>query len=146
MDYRQHQDAIKAFIETNLPNALNEMGLKNLDAYIDDFLDFDKYTKSRQLFYDFGVYQNETLTNETKQEEFEFSIYLVFKQDKTENLKKNMLDYATAFYNMFDDTGNNLGGIADYGEIPTVRFYSATAGDLKQKVAELIIKLYTERN
>lgn len=146
MDYKAQQDAIKEYIETNLPLVLQEISLNNFDAYVDDFLDLDMYTKAKQLFYGFNEYNYNTLTNESKSEEFQFSIYLVFRKDKREDLKAQMLNYASAFDKMFEDSGCNFGGIADYGEINTVQFYLAAEGNLDVKVAELSITLYTERD
>lgn len=145
MDFKQQQDAIKTYIETNLKNTLQTRGLADFDRYIDDFVDLDKYTAKKQLFFNFGTYDFTNLSNESDSEDFEFSVYLVFRKDSTTNLRNNMLDYCSAFWEMFDNSGNNLGGIADYGAIMTVDFYPAAEGNLDVKVAELTIQLHTER-
>lgn len=50
IDYEEQQNAIKEYIKTNYPKVLEEMGLPDVDAYIDDYLDLDTYQKSKQLF------------------------------------------------------------------------------------------------
>lgn len=145
MDFRTQQEQIKVYIESHLPGFLSAQNLGNFDAYIDDFLDFDKYTKSRQLFYNFGFYNFDDLSNESESEDFEFSVYMVFRNGKSTDLKNNMLDYASAFYKMFDASGRNLDGIADMGIIQSVTFYPASEGNVNVKVAELQIRLYTEK-
>lgn len=145
MDFKQQQDAIKKYIQDNLPATLTQFQLADFDGYIDDFVDLDKYTKAKQLFFNFGSYDFTGLTNESGAEEFEFSVYLTFRKDKTDNLRNNMLNYCSAFYDMFEKSGGNLGGIADWGYISTVDFYPAAEGNMDIKVAELTIHLTTER-
>ena len=144
MDFKSQQNAIKTYIESHLPAILTAGNLTDFDAYIDDFLDLDKYTKSRQLFYNFSYYNYDYLSNESQSNEFEFSVYLVFRNDKVALLRDNMLDYASAFYEMFDESGCNLGGIADYGLIRTVEFFPAAEGHKDVKIAELTVRLITE--
>lgn len=145
MDFKTQQDAIKTYIESHLPDVLTEMNLSNIDAYIDDWLDLDKYKKSKQLFYAFGMYNFDNLSNESESEDFEFSVYLVFRNGKTENLRNMMLNYSTAFYKMFDVSGCNLGGISDSGKIQSLGLYPMAEGHPDVKVAEITIRLYTEK-
>lgn len=145
IDFKKQQMNIKKYISDNLPYFLSEMGLSNLDAYIDDYLDLDKYPKPKQMFFDFGFYNNDYLSNESISEDFQFMIVLAFKSAKQTALKDNMLDYTTAFCKMFEESGYNLGGIADYGLIESVNFYSAVEGNPDIKIAELSIRLHTER-
>lgn len=146
MNFKQHQEQIKTYIENNLPVVLTSAGLDNFDAYIDDFIDLDKYTKSKQLFYNFNYYNFDNLSNESNTEDFEFSVLLVFRKGNQTSLKDNMLNYASAFYKMFEDSGKNLEGIADYGIIQTVNFYPFAEGYDQVKIAELTVHLYTERD
>ena len=150
MDYKEQQNRIKAYIQNNYPiaieslNELKNLELQPIEAYIDDFLDLDLYGKSRQLFFNFGTYNYDYLSNDSEDEDFVFSIYLVFRKASVSTLRENMLDYATAFYKMFDDSGRNFGGIADYGKIETVQFYPAAEGHPGVKIAELTIRLHSE--
>lgn len=144
MDFETQQNAIKTYIQSHLPTVLTAKNMSNLDAYVDDFLDLDKYTKSKQLFYDFNEYNFDVLTGQSRQEEFRFSIYLVFRKSAKADLKSQMLQYASALYEMFETSGSNFGGIADYGEISTVQFYLAAEGNLDVKIAQVDFTLYTE--
>lgn len=145
MDFKQHQADIKNYIESNLPSVLQECNLADFDSYIDDFIDLDKYTKSKQLFYSFDYYNYEDISNESNVEDFTFSVLLVFRKGKDSELKENMLNYASAFYRMFELSGNNMKGVADYGIIQNVQFYPFAEGYPEVKIAELTIHLYTER-
>lgn len=144
MDYREQQNSIKTYIETYYPQYLTQAEKPQIEAYIDDFLDLDKYSKSRQLFYFFDYYNYEYLSNQSESEEFEFKVYIVFKNDRVQNLRDNLLDYTSIFYTMFDQSGRNLGGIADYGQITSVEFFPAAEGHREVKIAEITIKLFTE--
>ena len=144
MDFKAQQNSIKKYISDNFKTTLAAGNLPDMDAYIDDYLDLDKYSKAKQLFYFFNYYNYDDLTNESGAEEFEFSIFLVFKNNTVETLRTQMLDYTSAFCNMFRASGENLGGIADYGRIQSVEFFPAAEGHKEVKVAEIIIKLFTE--
>ena len=145
INFKSYQDGIKDYIETNLMALLEESGMDNFTAYVDDFVDFDKYTQSKVLFYDFGEYTFEALSNESEAEDLEFKVVLAFRGSQNATLKDNALTYAAAFYQMFEASGNNFGGLADYGRIETVNFYNAVEGSKNIKLAELTIFLHTER-
>ena len=145
IDFLTQQENIQKYIETNYPKVLNEQGLENVGAYINDFLDFDKYTKNTQLFYDFGNYDFSSLSNESNSEEIELHIYLTFKGASAKDLNKKMVKYTAGFYEMFERSGDNFDGLADFGIIESVSFFQATEGNPNVKLAELRIKLQTER-
>lgn len=145
IDFITQQEQIQEYIKTNFPVVLQEQNLKDVDAYINDFLDFDRYTKNTQLFYDFGNYTFNALSNESNSEEIELHIYLSFKGATATELNKRMMEYTAGFYEMFERSGFNFGGIADFGTIDSISFYQATEGNLNAKLAELRIKLQTER-
>ena len=141
MDFKAQINGIKNYIESNLPEVLKSANLSNFDAYIDDFLDFDLYTKSNQLFYDFGFYNFEDLSNESNQGDFEFSVQLAFRNDTPANLNSKMLEYAAAFYKMFEDSGKNFGGVFDFGKITASSFYRFVEGKKGIKLVELTMHL-----
>ena len=145
IDFLTQQENIQAYIETNYPKVLEEIGLENVGAYINDFLDFDKYTKNTQLFYDFGNYDFSSLSNESNTEEIDLRIYLTFKGASSGDLNKKMMRYTAGFYEMFERSGCNFDGLADFGTIESVSFFQATEGNTNVKLAELRIKLQTER-
>lgn len=145
MNFEAQQNAIKNYIETNLPLVLAEAELPDFDAYIDDFIDLDEYQKPKQLFYSFGSYNYDDLSNESNSETLQFSVYLCFMDNTRALIKEQMLKYSAAFYEMFARSGNNFKGIADYGKIDTVDFYNAAEGNEDIKVAEITFTLITER-
>ena len=145
IDFLTQQENIQEYIKTNYPVVLQEQGLENVGAYINDFLDFDKYNKKTQLFFDFKSYTFHSLSNESNSEELELHIYLSFRGDSAKELNKKMLLYSAGFHEMFERSGCNFGGLTDFGIIETTTFYPETEGNPNLKVAELTLKLQTER-
>lgn len=145
IDFLTQQENIQEYIKTNYPVVLQEQGLDDVGAYINDFLDFDKYNKKTQLFFDFGNYTFNALSNESNSEDMELHIYLSFRGDSAKELNQRMMRYTAGFYEMFDRSGCNFGGLADFGTIESVSFFQATEGNANLKVAELKLKLQTER-
>lgn len=144
MDFIGKQTAIKNYIKNNLPNVLSEAELTDFDEYIDDYFDLDLYQKQKQLFFDFGNYTYEKLSNMSDSETLEFSVYLAFQNENEKVSKELMLKYAGAFYEMFTRSGRNFEGIADIGTITEATFYNAAEGNTDVKVAEITIVLSTE--
>ena len=56
MDFKAQQNSIKKYIADNFKTTLAAGHLPDMDAYIDDYLDLDKYSKAKQLFYFFNYY------------------------------------------------------------------------------------------
>lgn len=145
IDFEQRQAEIKAYIKTNLPIVLTEMQLADFDEYIDDFLDLDKYQKSKQLFFNFGSYTYDHLSNESENEELTLNIYLVFQKAKSSELVSRMKKYTTALIEMFKRSGNNFDGLVDIGIFENVSFFLAAEGTTDVKIADVQFKLTTER-
>ena len=145
VDYLKQQEQIKTYIETNFPIVLQEMGLPDMDAYIDDFLDLDKYQKSKQLFYNFGTYSYDYLSNESENEVMVLNIYLTFQKGKPSELITKMKRYTAALIEMFKRSGNNFGGIVDIGIYENVYFYLAAEGSTDVKVADIQFRLTSEK-
>lgn len=145
LDFLNQQEKIKKYIKENYKLVLSELSLEDVNEYIDDYLDFNKYTKAKQLFFDFGKYKFNSLSNESNEEEFEFKIYIAFKNGKAKDLKSLMLKYTAAFYEMFERSGGNFKGISDFGSIEDVTFYNATEANINIKLSEISVKLKTER-
>lgn len=144
IDYKKLHSKIKEYVETNLPDVLEEMELNNLDAYIDDYVDLDSYKKPRQLFYQFNSYSFEALSNESESAECSFTFYLTFCGQKPSELSDAMLVYTMAVQMMFANSGNNFGGLFDYGIIESTNFYQAAEGDKTKKVAEINFRMILE--
>ncbi|EMB20700.1 hypothetical protein HMPREF9723_02160 [Treponema denticola OTK] len=145
MNFLDQQEKIQEYIKKNYKIVLSELSLEDVNDYIDDYLDFDKYTKAKILFFDFGKYKFNSLSNESNEEEFEFKIYIAFRNGKAKDLKSLMLKYTAAFYEMFERSGGNFNGVADFGVIEDITFYNATEANINIKLSEISIKLKTER-
>ena len=145
LNFLDQQEKIKNFVQENYKIVLSELSLEDVNDYIDDYLDFDKYTKAKILFFDFGKYKFNSLSNESNEEEFEFKIYIAFRNGKAKDLKSLMLKYTAAFYEMFERSSGNFKGIADFGVIEDITFYNATEANINIKLSEISIKLKTER-
>lgn len=145
MNFKSEQENIKSYVQQNFKAELTAEQLPDMDAYIDDFLDLDRYKKNAQLFYNFANYIFKDLSNESDTEDMQMSIYLVFKGDTPEKLKNKMLEYSAIFYRMFEKSDSTFGGVADFGQIETVQFYNAAEGNPNLKISEFTIRLHTER-
>lgn len=145
MNFLDQQEKIQEYIKKNYRIVLSELNLEDVNDYIDDYLDFDKYTKAKILFFDFGKYKFNSLSNESNEEEFEFKIYIAFRNGKAKDLKSLMLKYTAAFYEMFERSDGNFNGVADFGVIEDITFYNATEANINIKLSEISIKLKTER-
>lgn len=145
IDFLDQQDAIKKYIQENYSKVLEEMGLPDIDAYIDDFMDLDKYQKSKQLFFNFGTYSYNHLSNESEDEVVTLNIYLTFQKGKSSELITKMKQYTAAFLEMFRRSGNNFDGLVDIGIYENVYFYLAAEGSTDVKVSDIQLRLTSER-
>lgn len=144
INYKELHKRTKEYIEKHLPEVLEEMGLRNLDAYIDDYVDLDAYRKPRQLFYQFNEYDFEPLSNESNNAECTLIIFQTFMGQKSSELSDAMLVYAAALEMMFAKSENSFGGLYDYGFIENTKFYQAVEGDKNKKVVETIFRMNIE--
>ncbi|MGI5068277.1 hypothetical protein [Treponema denticola] len=145
LNFVDQQEKIQDYVKKNYKIVLKELNLEDISEYVDDYLDFDKYKKNKSLFFDFGKYSFDSLSNESNQEELEFRVYIVFRNGKSKDLKKELAKYTACFYEMFERSGGNFNGIADFGSIDEIAFYNAVEGNVNLKLSELTIKLKTER-
>jgi hypothetical protein len=142
MNYGKLQDRIKNYIETKYPGALPE-GLPVPDAYIDDVIDLDSYKKNCMFFYDFGKYSYEGLSNESDSQSIDFTVYIVVRNGKSVELKKNLLSYAGYFFDFIKNSGG-LGGAVDLTEIKNVTFFNNVTGISSIKAAAIELELTSE--
>lgn len=134
--FKKREEKIQEFIESNINQYLEAENVKNFDKYVNDFLNLDKYKYSKTLFYNFGNYDLTPYSNESENGNFVFDIFMVFRNDAPENLRKEMLGTADAFYSLLhDDTGFNFGGAVDQINDVAVSFYNAADGDINLKIA-----------
>lgn len=145
IDFLQQQDRIKNYVTYNYPKILEELNLPDVGAYISDFIDLDKYTKSTQLFFDFGDYQFSNLSNESNTQEITAHIYLTFKNKKSTELHELMMKYAACFYELVERSNQSFDGVVDFVRVAGVRFYDAAEADLNIKVADITLTIVTEQ-
>lgn len=145
VDFLEQQENIKNYIQENFPIVLEELGLPNVDRYIDDYLDLDKYQGKTQLFYNFGTYEYDHLSNESENETVTLNIYLTFQKAKADELITKMKKYTAAFIEMFRRSGNNFDGLVDIGMYENVYFYLAAEGSTDVKVSDIQLRLTSER-
>lgn len=143
--FLNRETAIRNYIETNIGEYLEEELAKPFDAFINDFLDLDKYKHPKCLFYNFGNYDLSPNSNESESGNFVFDIFLVFRQDTPEALHQEMVQTVDAFYNMIrGDIGFNLGGAVDIINNISVDFYNAGEGNPNLKIAAITFNTTTE--
>lgn len=143
IDFEEFENSIINFTKENYKNYLRN-GLAEPSRYINDFLDFDIYKDANEIFFDFENYNFNSLSNESEEQKINLKIYIVCRNDKSSELKKKILQYATDFYKFFEGSNNNFNGLIDYGKIDTVSFFDAVEGDTGLKLAQLSISMNAE--
>lgn len=142
--FEEIEQKIRRYIEANLPVYLERENLDDMDNYVNDFLDFDKYKSKKTLFYNFGSYYITPYTNENERGQFSFDIFLAFRGNTAENLRADMLEYSSLFYEMFKNSGFNFGGAVDLQMNTELYFYNAAEGNTNLKVAAFTFMTATE--
>ncbi|MDR0411247.1 MAG: hypothetical protein LBH75_04650 [Treponema sp.] len=144
MDYRAKENAVLEFIKTHL----NEYTV-DLDAvthFYNEWLDLSRYNFDVTLWTDFNAYAYQDLSSQSRLETGSLVVYIVCRNAVEQVLHDRLRDYTSAFFNMFEDTGCNFGGHADYGIIESVKFFDAAEGNPTLKVAEMTITFYKEED
>jgi hypothetical protein len=141
MDYQEKENQITEYVKNNFNNFVESV---NIDHYINEYLDFDLYTFNRIIFFKFEDYEYQELTNESNLETSSLTIFIVIRNDTEKNLHKQLREYASSFYNMFEASNNNFGGIVDQGMINNVSFFDAVEGNKNIKLAKIDSTLYKE--
>jgi hypothetical protein len=134
MDFWNQQARIIEYVVHNYP--------KEIDAYINDFLDFDLYKKNRSMFFQFHEYRFDALSNESEKQIVFMDVYIVVRNDTPEKLKRTILDYASAFWDLCKNTG--FGGAADFVKIESIQFYDAIEGIKNLKAVEISVVFEVE--
>jgi hypothetical protein len=141
LDFFSQQQAVFEYIKTHYKEYL--LGLPEPE-YVNEFPDLDKYKHDGTLFVQFGHYGFNRLTNESESMTITLSVYLVVRNAVPDVLKERLLKYTTAFYQMFDESYQNLGGIVDYGKIESIIIYEYAEGRRDTKASEITILLQVE--
>jgi hypothetical protein len=143
VDFLRQQDEIEGFIESNYRNYMID-NLPPPQAYVDDYLDLDKYRQDFSMFFNFGSYGFERETNVSENQETLLAVFLVVRNDDTGKLREKLLKYTTSFYRFFDEAGGNFDGLVDYGKIESITFFNAAEGQKNVKVAQIDVVLNNE--
>jgi hypothetical protein len=140
MDYQTKEDEIVEYIKNNFNNFTD----KPINYYLNEFLDLDQYKYNSSIWFSFDDYNYQELTNESRLETCNLRIFIVVRNEKENELHTLLRNYASAFYNMFEASVYNFGGIIDMGLITAVNFYDAVEGDKSKKLAEITMTLVRE--
>jgi hypothetical protein len=143
INFLSQQDRIIEYIKSHYEEYIPERCPFPND-YTSEFLDFDKFKNDFTVFFDFGHYTFSLKTNESELQEFILTVYIVVRNDKPEKLREKVLEYATAFYQMFDHSEQCFDGAVDYGKINSIMFYDWVEGSKNLKVAEIELQLRNE--
>ena len=144
MDYQCKEERILEFIQDNFNAYLPGEGLKPIVHFLNEWLDLDRFNYDATLWTYFNAYAYQDLSNESRLETGNLTIYIVVRNSAESTLHKRLRDYASAFFTMFERTGCNFGGCADYGIIESVNFYDAAEGNPALKVVEINVTFYKE--
>jgi hypothetical protein len=143
IDFLKQQNGIIEYIKERYKEYLPE-GLPEPNDYTTSFLNLDQYKNDTTIFINFGDYTFERKTNESELQETELVIYIVVRNETPDALRTRMLGYTTAFYQMFDDCGQDFDGLVDYGKINEITPYEYVEGTKNIKLAEITLALRNE--
>lgn len=138
--FREREQGIIQFVKDNFPTYSET----DFDAYINDFLDLERYQYNTELFFNFGSYFITPLTNESGAGSFSFDVFMVFRGDTPENLMEKMTDFADAFYLMFKENGFNFGGVIDGTMETEVYFFNGAEGNTNTKICQMTFTTTSE--
>jgi hypothetical protein len=142
VNFLEQQNSIIAYIKEHYKDFTGSLAEPN--EYITDFLDLDKYKSNFTMFFNFGGYTFDWKTNESELQETELFIYLVLRNAPSKTLRDNMLEYTTAFYQMFDEGDQCFKGVIDYGKITEINFYEWAEANKGIKISEILLTLRNE--
>ncbi|MDR1301539.1 MAG: hypothetical protein LBK43_03600 [Treponema sp.] len=143
INFLDQQNSIINYIEDHYKEYIPEQ-YPEPNEYTSEFLDPDKFKKSFTVFFDFGEYTFNWKTNESELQEIEFTVYLMVRNDSSAKLREKILQYTTAFYQMFDESGQSFDDITAYGRIASINFYQWPEGNYNMKVSEINLILRSE--
>lgn len=138
--FKEREEGIINFVKEIFPNYSET----DFEAYVNDFIDLDKYKYDTMLFFNFGSYAITPLTNESGAGSFSFDIYMVFRNDESEVLKDRMTEFADAFFQMFKENGFNFGGVIDGTMETEIYFFNAAEGNPNTKICQMTFTTTSE--
>jgi hypothetical protein len=143
MNLKETQKTFIDFIENNYETYLQEYNIKK-PIITTDFLDFDKYKYDFTCFVDFNrvTFQNNQFKDDCSGSmQFNISIYLVHRNDTSENIKDKMLNSTSAFYELLEY--NNIKKIQNKN-ITEINNYNIVEGTKYIAVSEVSINIEME--
>ena len=145
MELLEKQNAIVNYIKEHFKDALTEYYGEDtdIDSYIQDFINLDKYQKSTQLFFYWSNYNFTSLSLDSMEEDSELHLILTFRNKSSEELHNLMMTITPILYNTISDS-NGFGGIVDILEVTNIDFYEATDTDQNIKVADVTVSMRDE--
>jgi hypothetical protein len=133
MNFRKQQQEIESYFKTNYKKYISIPE----PTYTTDFLDFDKYKEDFTFFIDFNrvIFPSSQYKDDCEKiEQLALTVYLAFRNDKSEVLKENVLDASWAFYKMINDS--TIETINDFS-IESIDFYDYVEGKKSLKISEI---------
>lgn len=145
MELLVKQNSIVDYIKEHFRAALTEYYGKDtdIDSYIQDFINLDRYQKSTQLFFNWSNYNFSALSLDSVEENSELHLILTFRNKSPEELHNLMMTITPILYNTISDS-NGFGGIVDILEVTNIDFYEATDSDQNIKVADITVSMRDE--
>lgn len=145
MELLQKQNQIVDYIKTHYKNDLSTYFEKetDIDAYIQDFINLDKYQSKKQMFFDWSNYSFNSLSLDSMEETCELHLLLSFKGASPAELHEQMMTYTPILYNTISNS-DGFGGIVDIVEVTNIEFFEATDTDKNIKVADLTLSMRDE--
>jgi hypothetical protein len=143
MNLKNCQQIIIDFIDINYQNYLKDYDIKK-PFIILDFLDFDKYKYDFSCFVDFNriTFSNSRYKDDCSGTmQFSISIFLVHRNDTSENIKEKMLNAVSAFYELLEY--NDIKNVANKN-ITEINNYNIVEGTKYIAVSEVSINLEVE--
>jgi hypothetical protein len=142
-NFLAEQNSISAYIKEHYSQYIPE-NYPGPNEYTCEFFDSDRFKKNFTLFFDFERYSFDWKTNESELQETELTVYLLVRNDTQEKIREKLLQYTTAFYQMFDESKQCFEGAVDYAKISAITLYYVVEGSQYMKVAEINLILRTE--
>jgi hypothetical protein len=138
MTFREQQEKIYGYVVANYDDYLPSR-LKN-PTFTKEFLDFDKFTGSFTVFFDFSKIdfrQNEYRDDCEDSNYLSLTVYLVHRNNTSEALQADNLDAAYAFYKMVKD--NPRLGAAETTSIDSIDFYKYVEGNKYLVISDITL-------
>jgi hypothetical protein len=145
VNFRQQQSEITDYFKDNYKDYLPAGAAE--PTFTTDFLDFDKHKGDFTFFIDFNRITFPTTSYEDDCENVEqlaLTVYLAFRNDRSEALRGKMLDASWAFYKMAGES--SIEELNDFS-IESIDFYDYVEGNKFLVMSEIScsLNINTER-